>query len=204
MIRIENLNWSVEGKNIFKDLNLNIGKGEKIIFNNASGSGKTSLLKFIAGFKKPDSGNIFINNLKLDKHNIHKIRPMISYISQKVDIQDEVIEKILDQTFGYKVNRHIKNYKEKFVELAADFALPQNILNKKTENLSGGEKQRIAFIICLILNREIWLLDEITASLDYEMKEKVSKYLLESDKTILLVSHDKHWNSESFRKGDWQ
>ena len=203
MIRIENLNWSVEGRDIFKNLNLNIGRGEKIIFNNPSGSGKSTLLKLIAGFKKPDSGDIFINNIKLDKHSIHKIRPMVSYISQNIDLQDETLDKIIDQTFTYKVNNHIKNYKEKFIELAEDFSIPKNILDKKIGTLSGGEKQRIAFILCLILDREIWLLDEITASLDYEMKEKVEKYLLKSEKTILIVSHDKHWKSENFRKGDW-
>lgn len=204
MIRIENLNWSVEGSSIFKNLNLYICKGEKIIFNNPSGSGKSTLLKLIAGFKKPDSGDIFINDIKIDKGSIHKIRPLISYISQKVDLQDEILAKIIDQTFAYKVNSHIKNYKEQFIEFATDFSLPKNILDKKVGNLSGGEKQRVAFIICLILDREIWLLDEITASLDHEMKEKVEKYLLNSDKTILLVSHDKHWKRDNFRKVDWQ
>jgi putative ABC transport system ATP-binding protein len=203
MIKIENLNWKVEDGVIFNDFNLHIKKGEKIIFNTSSGSGKTSLLKFIGAFKKPDSGNILINDTKLNKANIHKIRPLISYVSQNIDLQDNILEEVLHEIFSYKINSHIKNYIEKFEQLARDFALI-NIKGKRIGTLSGGEKQRIAFIICLILNREIWLLDEITASLDYEMKEKVEEYILKSDKTILLVSHDKHWDMSKFRKEDWK
>lgn len=203
MIEVRNLSWATNSNVIFSNFNLKINKGEKIIFSNLSGSGKTSLLKFIGGFKKFDSGSIYINNLKINKNNIKNIRSYISYISQKVDLEDEKMDLLLKNIFSYEINRHIKNYEEQFLKLSKIFSLEENILQKQTKNLSGGEKQRIAFIICLILDREIWLLDEITASLDYTLKRKVEDYIISSDKTILISSHDKHWNMKNFREVIW-
>ncbi|MGL5545200.1 MAG: ATP-binding cassette domain-containing protein, partial [Cetobacterium sp.] len=107
------------------------------------------------------------------------------------------VEKIITTIFNYKLNSKIKlDYKNLFEHFNL-FSLEKDVLNKNINELSGGEKQRLAFIITILLDREVWILDEITSSLDQDMKEKVTQYILNSDKTVILVSHD---NTESLQK----
>ena len=84
-----------------------------------------------------------------------------------------------------------------------DFSLSEDLLSKDVENLSGGERQRLGFIIALLLDRDILLLDEVTSSLDIEMKKKVEEYIKKSDKTVLLISHDTHWDIKNFKVVRW-
>ena len=85
------------------------------------------------------------------------------------------------------------------IQTLKEFNLDSNILSKNINQLSGGEKQRLAFVIIILLDRKIWILDEITSSLDQDMKEKVINYILNTNKTVILVSHDKTESLNNFR-----
>lgn len=202
MINIQDLSWSIDSKVMFDKLNLDIAKGEKILLTAPSGSGKTSLFKFMLGFRPIEAGMISINNMELNRKNLAEIRGNIAYVSQDIDLPNYKIHKIFEEIFSYKANREIK-YRDMLDFYLKDFHLNEDILNKKLEDISGGERQRLGFIICLLLNRDIWLLDEVTSSLDKEMKLKVQDYILDSSKTILIISHDKHWDLERFREVTW-
>jgi putative ABC transport system ATP-binding protein len=79
-----------------------------------------------------------------------------------------------------------------YFDLGADF------IDKNFQDLSGGEKQRISIIISIIMEKEIYLLDEVTSSLDNKMKEKVVDYFVDKmDKTEIIISHDSHWINKS-------
>lgn len=201
MIKIENLSISFDDKKVIDNLNLTIKKGEKIILNSSSGSGKTSFLRVLQGFILNYSGEIKICNLNLNEKNIKEIRSKISYVSQRVELPQGKVKDILKMIFNYSVNRgiEVKELEKKLQE----FNLDKEILERDTKQISGGERQRIGFIISLYLNREIWLLDEITASLDFNMKKKVEEYILNSDKTIVLVSHDENWDLSKFKEVKW-
>ncbi|WP_297404490.1 ATP-binding cassette domain-containing protein [uncultured Cetobacterium sp.] len=201
MIKIENLSISFDNKKVIDNLNLTIKKGEKIILNSSSGSGKTSFLRVLQGFILNYSGEIKICNLNLNEKNIKEIRSNISYVSQRVELPQGKVKDILKMIFNYSVNRgiEVKELEKKLQE----FNLDKEILERDTKQISGGERQRIGFIISLYLNREIWLLDEITASLDFNMKKKVEEYILNSDKTIILVSHDENWDLSKFKEVKW-
>jgi putative ABC transport system ATP-binding protein len=81
------------------------------------------------------------------------------------------------------------------MELLDFLELPEEILQKKLELLSGGEKQRIAIVIALLLQRKIFLLDEITSALDKNLKQKIMDFFLQKhDATVMLISHDIHGN----------
>lgn len=191
MIKIRKLNCELNGKKIFEDFNLNVLDGEKILLSAPSGKGKTTLFNILLGFQRSE-GEIFIDNLKLNKKNISKIRNKISYVSQDIDFQDKIVEELIKEVANYSANKNkfefeeIKKYLEEFEILDS--------LNKKVSELSGGERQRLGFIICMGLNRKIWLLDEVTASLDSKMKKKIVEFVLKSKSTVLVISHDDIWD----------
>ena len=91
----------------------------------------------------------------------------------------------------FKSNSEAAFSKDNLTDLIHVFELDEEILSKNYEELSGGEKQRIVIIISILLNREIFLLDEITSALDENLKKKVIDYFLDwNDLTVIIISHD--------------
>ena len=78
-----------------------------------------------------------------------------------------------------------------------ELGLEDDILDKNFQELSGGEKQRIGILIALLLNRDIYLLDEVTSALDVNLKKTVADYFLaREDWTLLVISHDLEWERD--------
>ena len=82
-------------------------------------------------------------------------------------------------------------------------SLPKDTLEKNVDTLSGGERQRLALILGILLDRDIWILDEITTGLDLELKTKMVDLVLGYDKTILVVSHDDIYKNQGLREVSW-
>ncbi len=204
MIEFKNISISFQDKKIFENFNLKINKGEKILFNAPSGSGKSTIFKLLLGFLTPDSGSILFNGKPVDKNNIREIRSRISYVSQDIEFMNEKVETLVSEIFSYYYNKNKQFNVKKFERSLTYFNLNKDILEKKMEALSGGERQRIGLIISILLDRDVWILDEITSALDIELKEKVVKYIIESDKTVLVISHEDIWKEQSiFRVIRW-
>lgn len=200
MIEFKDIDISFKDKIVLNNFNLSINKGEKILISGVSGKGKSTLLKLLLGFNIPNSGNIFVDNLELNEKNITAIRKKIGYIPQSTPFLNIKIEKLIQTIFNYKENLKTKLDKNLFIKTLEEFSLDKSVLSKNINQLSGGEKQRLAFVITILLDRDIWILDEITSSLDQEMKEKVVNYILNTNKTVILVSHDKIEALNNFKK----
>ncbi|MGL5426668.1 MAG: ABC transporter ATP-binding protein [Cetobacterium sp.] len=200
MIKFKNIDLKFNDKIILKDFNLTINKGEKVLIAGKSGKGKSTLLKILLGFNSPDSGEVLFQNIQLNEKNIDNIRKYLGYMPQSTPFLNDNVEKIINTIFNYKLNSKKKLDYDKLFYYFNLFNLDKNILTKHINELSGGEKQRFAFIITILLDREVWILDEITSSLDQDMKEKVTHYILNSDKTVLLVSHDQTESLQKFRR----
>ncbi|MGL4652818.1 ABC transporter ATP-binding protein [Cetobacterium sp.] len=200
MIKFKNISLQFNDKVILEDFNLTVKKGEKVLISGKSGKGKSTLLKLLLGFNSANSGEIFFEDIKLTEKTIDNIRKNLGYMPQATPFLNDNVEKIITTIFNYKLNSKIKLDYENIFELFNLFSLEKNILNKNINELSGGEKQRLAFIITILLDREVWVLDEITSSLDQDMKEKVTQYILNSDKTVILVSHDNTESLQNFRR----
>ena len=199
MIIFQNISIKFNHKFILENFNLVVKDGEKILISGVSGKGKTTLLKMLLGFTLPTSGSIFVDNLELNEQNINIIRNKIAYMPQSTPFLNIKVEKLIHTIFNYKQNLNIKFETIKLVEILKEFNLDLSILSKDINQLSGGEKQRLAFVILILLDRKIWILDEITSSLDQDMKEKVTNYILKTNKTVILVSHDKTTALNNFR-----
>ena len=82
-----------------------------------------------------------------------------------------------------------------------ELGLEDDILDKNFQELSGGEKQRIGILIALLLNRDIYLLDEVTSALDVNLKKTVADYFLARENwTLLVISHDREWECDWIEK----
>ncbi|NLK62165.1 MAG: ABC transporter ATP-binding protein [Fusobacteria bacterium] len=203
MIEFKNLNLKFNDKIIFENFNYKIEKNDKILLNGKSGTGKTTLFRIICGFESVNSGEILYNNEILSHKNIHKIRNKIAYISQDVDLSNDTVSNILHEIYSYRGNKNLEYDEIKIKKLLKEFLLEEDTLNKNVRDLSGGERQRLGIIISILLDREIYLLDEITSGLDETLKFKIIDYFLNSDKTILAISHDTHWKKENIKELRW-
>ena len=207
IIRMENVSVTVkeelEDKLIFSELTLSVDKGEKVLIKGRSGIGKTTIFKLILGFTVPRSGDIYFEENKVDPALVWSIRKRVAHISQDSDIGEGPVKALFDEVFSYSANRD-KFRRSDLYNLLSEFSLQEDVLTKKFENLSGGEKQRIAIIISLMTKKDIFLLDEITSELDSSLKKKVVDFFLShSEWTVLAISHDPEWEREGVKVVDF-
>lgn len=151
MIEFKDISLTFGNKIILDKFNYKVDYGEKIWLNGKSGSGKSSFAKLLLGFLKPDSGEILLEKTMLDSLSVSKFRNRISYVSQDVDLFEGLVKEVITTIFKYPINKNNLLSKEKLRELLSTFYLEENILNKKISELSGGERQKIGFIIMFYL-----------------------------------------------------
>lgn len=196
MIEFKNVHLSFNGKSIIEDFSLKINHGEKVVISGKSGCGKSSLLALVLGFVQPFSGQIYIEGKLLDENSVWVVRKRISYIDQSVSLGSGKVQRLFADILSLRANTTLDFNTNELLTL---FDLSKDLLFKDIQELSGGEKQRIAIIIAILLNRDVFFLDEVTASLDTHLKERVADYFLNrTDSTCLIVSHDPVWQNNKF------
>ncbi|MBQ0017256.1 MAG: ABC transporter ATP-binding protein [Clostridiales bacterium] len=171
-----------------KNINLSIKDGEFIAIVGPSGCGKTTILSLISGLLKPSSGEITLQDKKLEG-----INKDVGYMFQK----DHLFEwRTIWQNvcLGLEISKTKTPENERRVEdLLKKYGLI-NFKNNKPKQLSGGMRQRVALIRTLALNPKILLLDEPFSALDYQTRllvgEDVWKIIKEEKQTAILVTHD--------------
>lgn len=184
------------GKNdILKGVSLTIDKGEILVLLGPSGSGKSTLLRTLNGLETIDSGEISFNDRTLELNELawQKIRPEIGMVFQSYDLFPNLT--VLDNILlgPLKVQK-----REKTAVTSEAIALLERIgLADKAESypreLSGGQKQRVAIVRSLIMQPQVLLFDEVTASLDPEMVREVLSViqgLASEGMTMLIVTHE--------------
>ena len=189
-INVDNLTLGYDGHTLFKDLSFEIKSGQKLCIDGPSGSGKSSLLRAMLGFVRPQSGSITIDNQPVNHKTVWSLRHCIGYVTQEPDLGSQSVLERICQPFGYKANAHLEFNMDTLEAYLDQFKLPRILLSKQTTDLSGGEKQRIAIIISLLLDRDLLLLDEPTSALDKESKQVLRDLLANLHKTIVFISHE--------------
>lgn len=198
MIHIENIHKSFESLKVLKGVNLHISKGEIVSIIGKSGAGKTTLLQIIGTLDKPDSGQILINGIDIstlkekelaDFRNKH-----IGFIFQFHQLLPEfnALENVMMPAMI--ASNDWQEAKTRATQLLIDLGLGERLTHKPNE-LSGGEKQRVAAARALMMAPDVILADEPSGSLDEENKQELHKLLLHMQKqygqTIVIVTHDK-------------
>lgn len=199
MVRIENVSLRLNGQFLFRDLSVEVPAGGRLLIRGESGSGKSTLLRMLLGFVQPDSGKIFIDDKMLTLENVWQLRLKMAYVSQEMQIGRGGVEAFVREIFRYKNNRALNYNREQLLSRMDNFQLNRSTIEKDLDELSGGELQRLAIIVTLLLDRQIYLLDEVTSALDQPLKELIVDYFSGLDnKTLIIASHDKVWHDRQF------
>lgn len=169
------------------NLNIQIKKGEIFSLLGTNGAGKTTTIKILSTLLLPSNGEVKINNFDLIKDKM-KIKEIINISPQETAIAPNltVLENLEFMAGIYQ----IKNKKEKIDTLIKTFNL-EEVLNKKTKNLSGGYQRKLSIAISLINNPQILFLDEPTLGLDVISRKELWKVIkeLKGKVTIILTTH---------------
>jgi ABC-type multidrug transport system fused ATPase/permease subunit len=192
-IKLENITFAYDEKEILKNVNLIIKKGEKIGIVGESGSGKSTLIDLITGLYRPKGGIISIDEKELNEKNIKSWRKKIGYIPQMIYLKDgSVAENVafLEEIDETKVKEVLK--KANILDFLEEHH--EGIHTHIGENgvkLSGGQRQRIAIARALYNNPEILVLDEATSALDNETEAKIMNeiYKVGENKTMIIIAH---------------
>lgn len=193
MLKIKNLCMKFDNKEVLKNINLDVKKGDRIVIIGPSGSGKSTILRCINRMIEPSSGEISFNNVKLDNKNISEYRQKIGMVFQNFNLFNNlsVIDNII--LAPVKLNKYsLEDAKVKAIKLLEKI----NLLDKKDEypkNLSGGQQQRVAIVRSLIMNPDMILFDEPTSALDPEMVNEVQDMMIDlanDGMTMIVVTHE--------------
>lgn len=192
VIKIKNIKKSFDNKIIFYNFSEKIFKNEIVAIVGKSGSGKTTLLNMIGGLEKIESGEIYINNLRvIGKNKIELYRNQVSFLFQNFALVDEwTVEKNLKIALTFKKREKGSSEILKVLKMIG----LEDKLKEKIYKLSGGEQQRVALARIYLQDNPVILADEPTASLDKENRDLVFSLLRrlqkEKGKTIVIVTHD--------------
>ena len=191
-IEIKNLNKKYKNFNAVQNLNFEIKKGSIIGLLGPNGCGKTTTLGMILGLIKPTSGIVNINGKDIENEkNRIEILEKINFISPYIELPKKLTVK--ENLIVYGKMYSVQNLEEKINSLIVDLNLI-DLKNRKTGELSSGQKNRVSLAKSLINDPEILLLDEPTASLDPDtgdyIRGYIQKFAKKNDTTILLASHN--------------
>ncbi len=193
MIEYKNIILQVHGQTLLKQVSLHIAAGDKVVLRGTSGCGKSSLLKCAMGAIPIAAGSVRVDGMELSAETVMDIRSRIAFIGQEPVLGAGSVRDALLLPFGYKTHRHNHPDKGKIADLLQRLHLAVDILEKPCARISGGEKQRIAIARALLLDKTVFLADEITSALDPASKAAVMEELFNSGITLLSVSHDPEW-----------
>ena len=187
---------------VLNNIDITVQKGEKVGLIGTNGSGKSTILKIIAGQESIDSGSLSIRN------NIS-----IGYLSQIPEEKDIIVKDYINSAFKEiielkeKLERYEKfislggyEYETKIQKILPVFNITEEILNRNFNTLSGGEKTIISLIRLLLQEPDVLLLDEPTNHLDINKMIWLEKTLKNYKGTIILVSHDRYFMDNVINK----
>jgi lipoprotein-releasing system ATP-binding protein len=197
MIDIKNIRKSFGSLEVLKGIDLSIEKGEIVSIVGPSGAGKTTLLQIIGTLDKPDSGSVFVDGIDTTQLSQKKLSDFrnkhIGFVFQFHQLLPEftAIENIMIPAYIAGVGS--KQARQRAEELLQFMGLSERAKHKPNE-LSGGEKQRVAVARALINNPDVILADEPSGSLDSKNKEELHQLFFDlRDKygqTFVIVTHD--------------
>lgn len=179
LLTIEHLTKSYTERLLFDDTSFSINEGEKIGLIGINGTGKSTLLKIVAGLEVPDEGNV-VKGRNLD----------IRFLSQNPIFHegDTIIESIVRENEGHD---HVWDLESQAKAMLTRLGFTD--FDSKVETLSGGQRKRVALVSVLLSTVDILVLDEPTNHLDSSMADWLEDYLRRFKGALLMVTHDRYF-----------
>ena len=190
-LKVKNLVKKFKSITAVKNISFEIEKNTTLGLLGPNGCGKTTSIGMMLGLITPSSGEIYIDDIRLEPKNRIKLLSLMNFASPYIELPKKLTVKqnleVYARLYGVdKINLRVS-------EMIEDLNL-QNFLNKKTGELSSGQKNRVALAKSLINKPRLLFLDEPTASLDPDIgdfvREYIEKYKKNNELTILLASHN--------------
>ncbi|MGM9786753.1 MAG: ATP-binding cassette domain-containing protein [Candidatus Cryptobacteroides sp.] len=185
-LQIENISKSYGPKVLFEHIGFNINEGDKIALIAPNGTGKTSLMRILAGKDKSDSGGkiMFLKNIR------------IAFLEQDYEFDPEksIFDQIMESSHDYASGldqEHLWEYERRIIKFLTGFNLPDS--SQKMKELSGGEVKRVALTQMLASEADFFIMDEPTNHLDIDAIEFLENWLSKSRCTLLMVTHDRYF-----------
>ncbi|MBR5174397.1 MAG: ABC-F family ATP-binding cassette domain-containing protein [Bacteroidales bacterium] len=185
-LQIENISKSYGPKILFEHIGFNVNEGDKIALIAPNGTGKTSLLRILAGKDSSDSGGrvLFLKDIR------------IAFLEQEYEynLEATVWEQILMDSSKWMEHldpEHVADYEQRIRQLLSSFGMVDS--QRKMSDLSGGEVKRVAIIVMLASEADFYIMDEPTNHLDIDAIEFLENYLSHARCTLLMVTHDRYF-----------
>lgn len=190
-IDVERLAVAFEGRSVLEDFFLRVEAEEKVVLAGPSGSGKSSVLAALLGFLVPAAGRIAVLGERLDAKSVWRLRRSMALVQQEPALGEQTVKEWIEEPFAFRANETLRGQLARLPDLLARLRLPEAVLRQKGTDLSGGEKQRVALVAALLLDRPILLLDEPASALDPDSRQAVYACLAGlRGPALLMVSHD--------------
>ena len=190
-LEVKNLEKKFKNFTAVKNINFHIDEGQTLGVLGPNGCGKTTTIGMLLGLIKPSNGKILIDNENFENLNREKILSQFNFASPYVELPKKLTVKENLEIYGRLYG--VKDLAIRIQEISSDLNLSL-FLNKKTGELSSGQKNRVSLAKSLINNPKILFLDEPTASLDPDIGDFVRKYIEDykskNKVSILLASHN--------------
>lgn len=206
-LQIENLTKSYGDRLLFSDITFGVNRGDKIGLIAKNGTGKTTLLRIIAGKESPDSGNVtFRSDLKVSivEQTPHFAEgstvveacmmpdtPLAKAIAEYEKAIASGDPRAIDHSSAAMDSLQAWNYEERLRQLLTRLHITD--FNEITDNLSGGQLKRVALARAIMEDPDFIILDEPTNHLDIEVIEWLEEYLSRQNVTLLMVTHDRYF-----------
>jgi putative ABC transport system ATP-binding protein len=191
LLDVQGVTFSLEDRELLAPVSLTLNPGDFVLLTGPSGSGKSTLLKIMASLLDPTAGHLLFRNQDISQLKAEEYRQQVSYCFQTPVL------------FGHTVYDNlalpwqIRQQKPTRSKLEADLAkvnLPADMLDKKIDQLSGGEKQRVGLLRNLQFLPDVLLLDEVTSALDEDNKTLINHLIKgivqDNGVAVVWISHD--------------
>ena len=200
MLSVENIYKDYDGKPLLKGITFKVHEGELVCLLGSSGSGKSTMLRIIAGLEEPESGKVFWNGEDYTNKPTHERGFGLMFQDYALFPHRTVEENI---AFGLRMAGRPKVEIEKLVQKALANIRMEEFADRTVTELSGGEQQRVALARALAPDPHLLMLDEPLGALDHnlrtELLKDLRKRLHDSQKPVIYVTHDQE---EAFALAD--
>ena len=191
VLQLKQINKYFGRSHVIKDVNIDFEKGHFVTFLAPSGCGKTTLLRMVAGFYKPDDGEILLNGKRIERIPPYSRNTAIVFQEYALFPHMNVFDNV---SYGLRVKNRPKEEIERRVKEALDLMQLKGMEDRFPNQMSGGQQQRVAVARALVMNPEVLLLDEPLSNLDAKLRESVRVELRDIQKKMglstIYVTHD--------------
>jgi ABC-type polar amino acid transport system ATPase subunit len=195
VVKVKNVNKYFGHLHVLRDLSLDVSKGEVVVVIGPSGSGKSTLLRCLNYLEPVQSGEIWIDGIRLDHHktNIRAVRAEVGIVFQSFNLFPHLtaLRNVMLAPLVVR-KRPEAEVRQKAVAMLTKVGL-QDKIDAYPSQLSGGQQQRVAIARALAMQPKLMLFDEVTSALDPELVREVldvMKQLARDGMTMLVVTHE--------------